>query len=221
MDKALLINRHRMLVGAYDPFSEYQQVEWIQSSGTQYINTGIAVDNNTAVVCEGMFVSFLNQQRLFSTYNGETVMQGTFEMYQNGSGNYAFSQIGGNSWINTGIPVSSYYSTKLKFVWDLFNLKSQIINGATNLYNVTATKFTSFSSNPLLILTRDPNVSPSCPASNTKLYTFKIYKSGNLVRDFIPCYHKTTGVIGLWDKVSKQFFTNSGTGVFTKGSDVN
>lgn len=27
-------------------------------------------------------------------------------------------------------------------------------------------------------------------------------------------------VIGMWDKVNKQFYTNGGTGTFTKGSDV-
>jgi len=27
-------------------------------------------------------------------------------------------------------------------------------------------------------------------------------------------------VIGMWDKVGKQFYTNGGTGTFTKGGDV-
>ena len=41
-----------------------------------------------------------------------------------------------------------------------------------------------------------------------------------LVRDFIPCYRISDGVIGLYDKVSGKFYTNAGTGTFTKGADV-
>ena len=54
-----------------------------------------------------------------------------------------------------------------------------------------------------------------------KLYYGKIYDSTNtLVREFIPCYRKADNVIGLYDKVNDVFYTNAGTGSFTKGNDV-
>lgn len=52
-----------------------------------------------------------------------------------------------------------------------------------------------------------------------KLYTFKLYDGGNLVRDLIPCYRKSDSVIGAYDKISKAFYTSI-YGSFTKGQDI-
>lgn len=54
-----------------------------------------------------------------------------------------------------------------------------------------------------------------------KLYSFKIYDNGTLIRDFIPCYRVADNEVGLYDIVNNQFYTNQGTGSFTKGPDVN
>ena len=49
------------------------------------------------------------------------------------------------------------------------------------------------------------------------LYSCKIYDDGVLVRDFIPCSRKSDGLIGLYDTVTKEFYTNAGTGEFIGG----
>ena len=49
----------------------------------------------------------------------------------------------------------------------------------------------------------------------------EIMNEGKPFRHFIPCYRKSDNVIGLYDLVEGTFYTNSGTGTFTKGSDVN
>lgn len=53
-----------------------------------------------------------------------------------------------------------------------------------------------------------------------KVAYFKILDGTTAVREFIPCYRKADGVIGMWDRVTKAFFVNGGTGTFVKGSDV-
>ena len=53
-----------------------------------------------------------------------------------------------------------------------------------------------------------------------KIYSCKIYKSGVLTRDFVPCKNPS-GSIGLYDLVSAQFYQNSGTGTFIAGAVVN
>ncbi len=52
-----------------------------------------------------------------------------------------------------------------------------------------------------------------------KLYTFKLYDGDNLVRDLIPCYRKSDSVIGVYDKISKAFYTST-HGIFTKGQNI-
>lgn len=53
-----------------------------------------------------------------------------------------------------------------------------------------------------------------------KIYYFKIYDNDVLVRDFIPVLDHN-GSPCMYDKVSKQFFYNSGTGDFIAGPIIN
>lgn len=53
-----------------------------------------------------------------------------------------------------------------------------------------------------------------------KLYYAKIYADDKLVRHMIPCYRKSDGVVGMYDLVEDKFYTNTGLGTFTKGSNV-
>ena len=43
---------------------------------------------------------------------------------------------------------------------------------------------------------------------------------GTPIRSFVPCYRKSDNAIGLYDTVEGAFYTNAGTGAFTKGADV-
>lgn len=54
----------------------------------------------------------------------------------------------------------------------------------------------------------------------TYWYGLKLFKNNEVIQDFIPCYRKSDGVIGMYDVITKQFFTNQGTGIFLKGSNV-
>ena len=40
------------------------------------------------------------------------------------------------------------------------------------------------------------------------------------VFDLIPCYNKTSGEIGAFDVLGRQFYENKGSGTFLKGSDI-
>lgn len=51
-----------------------------------------------------------------------------------------------------------------------------------------------------------------------KLYSARCSKRHEVVRDYIPCYRKSDGVIGLYERCTKQFLT--GEGAFTKGADI-
>ena len=53
-----------------------------------------------------------------------------------------------------------------------------------------------------------------------KLYSFKIYNNGTLVRDFVPCYSVYDGENGLLDIVNSVFYENAGTGEFLRGEEV-
>ena len=52
-----------------------------------------------------------------------------------------------------------------------------------------------------------------------KMYYFKLYNDGILVRDMVPC-KDMKGVVCMYDRVENKFYYNSGSGSFTAGPEV-
>lgn len=50
--------------------------------------------------------------------------------------------------------------------------------------------------------------------TGVKFYKFELWDGGSLIRNLIPCYRKIDNVIGLYDTVSRTFFT-SNAGIMT------
>lgn len=53
-----------------------------------------------------------------------------------------------------------------------------------------------------------------------KIYSVLLERDGSIMADLVSCYRKADGKIGMYDIVSNTFFTNVGTGTFTKGGNV-
>ena len=53
-----------------------------------------------------------------------------------------------------------------------------------------------------------------------RIYRCKIWKSGILVRDLVPCYRKADFEPGMYDLVNGVFYTNSGSGTFFAGTSA-
>lgn len=54
----------------------------------------------------------------------------------------------------------------------------------------------------------------------TRLWYCKLYDANQIILDLVPCYRKSDSEPGMYDLVTKQFFTNAGTGEFLVGPDV-
>lgn len=52
-----------------------------------------------------------------------------------------------------------------------------------------------------------------------KLYAARLSQGHNVVREYIPCYRKSDGVVGLYEKFTQTFLTAT-TGSFAKGEDT-
>lgn len=52
----------------------------------------------------------------------------------------------------------------------------------------------------------------------TRIYGFECKANSEFV--IIPCYNKTSQIIGMFDVANDTFYTNSGSGTFVKGPDV-
>ena len=53
-----------------------------------------------------------------------------------------------------------------------------------------------------------------------RIYKYTHKRGRTLLVEFVPCYRKSDNKPGMYDLVTKQFFTNAGTGDFTLGPNV-
>lgn len=182
----------------------YQQVEYIESSGGQYIDTGVKGNNNTRADISFRTKTVGNSQAVFGYYVGG--YNKTLFLYSSGDKHF---QVGYGAFKN----LSDRWVDNTKYEISLSNGKI-IINGT----ETTITKASDFTTDENLLLFK---ISGSTGGGMPiQLYNFKIYNGDTLVRNFIPCYKISNNEIGLYDIVNNVFYTNAGTGTFTKGADA-
>ena len=180
-------------------------VEYIQSNGTQFIDTLFKPNNNTRVVMD---------------MQGATTTSGVYMHYGavSGSLNFMAGKASSSSW-----DLYAYYNTaeqKLatKTVSD-FAVRN-VFDQNKNEITVSGVSYTfaaaSFSLSHTMYLFGVNSNGGASFLSPIKLYSCQIYDNGTLVRDFWPCYDPD-GVACLYDKVEKKYYYNAGTGAFTAG----
>lgn len=186
--------------------STYQQVEYIESTGSAYIDTGIIPNTNTKIDISFELITKGNYGIIFG---GEDAYNSNgFHLY-NTSGNFDISF--GARYSASTIPFE--LNTKYKFVMDKtgFTLNSTSGTFETNTISTTYSIY-------LFAVHRATNVTETNALK--RIYYCKLYNNGTLVRDMIPCYRVSDNVIGMYDLVSNTFFTNAGSGAFTKGNNA-
>jgi len=187
--------------------SLYQQVEYIESTGTQYIDTGVQAYIDTAV--EFKITRLSEQVTQYPQLFGA-------QQYDNGENRFGISReflarTGSVSFGPTSITYDEPHEGRLEF-------DKYILDGIT--YTASST-WVNPGINMYLFNTNDATIPGRMnTASVARFYYFKIYDGDTLVRDFIPCYKKEDNVAGLYDLVNDVFYTNAGTGEFTVGANV-
>jgi len=193
---------------AYRLPDTYQEVTYIESSGTQYINTGYYAKGTSQFKLK--VYNKTSSGVLFGAYNTD---------WTTGCGYYHSNSSTGHDWIhyynNTG--TDEYGSTNS--IQEIYYNKGTIYVNGTLTHSENAKSFTI--NYPTYIFTGNWTGSRIEQPVDSKLYYFKILENGTLIRDFVPCYRKSDSVIGLYDLVNDTFYTNAGTGTFTKGEDHN
>lgn len=176
----------------------YTELAYIQSSGTQFIDTGIKAKNNTKVIAECNI-----------TYGtGWVMILGSYD-----TGSYF-------SWWANAAKIYAYYGSQNKSGNGATGKQTMIANGSKWSDSANSFVFSdaSFTAPSTMYLFSVHNGGNSYANASMKLYSCQIYDNDTLVRDFVPCIN-ASGEVGLYDLVSQQFYGNAGTGTFT-GSEV-
>lgn len=189
----------------------YTQLEYIQSSGTQYINSGYAPSQNTRVVAD---VQLMEQTTATVAFFGvrDTAAANSPNKF------IAWSMTTGQSIRSDYFGTSSNPTSSISVVGKRITIdKNRNICsfGETVLTNTVATG--QCKNNMFLFAENDEGKANYF--GSIKLYSCQVYDNDNLIRDFTPCIN-SDGAVGLYDMVGAQFYGNAGSGTFTAGPDV-
>lgn len=188
----------------------YSQIEYLESSGTQYINTQIKPNQNIRVICDF---------QLFNTNVGQSVF-GAWEFDSNYNVCNAYLLQGQTNnfftaWYGNGSAAD--FSTEIKFN---SRLVCDMNKNITTIGKYTATNTSnSFSSGYNMYLFGSNFMGSFYEGISAKIWSMSIYDNDNLVRDYVPCINPS-GAIGMYDMVSGSFFANAGSGVFVAGPSL-
>lgn len=179
----------------------YTQLMYLESSGTQYINTGFTPNQDARIQLDCERTAANATDHFFGVRTGNSASS-AFAFYIYNSGwRWAYNNATASG---TGPDIGRYFIDANKNV--------TTINGDTTLTGTYAS-FTAAAAAPLFAMLSAPS---GFSYGSFRLYTCRIYNNGLMVRNFIPC-RNASGTIGLYDLVDGQFYTNAGTGTFTAG----
>ena len=183
----------------------YQQVEYIQATGSQYISGVYSCGVNTKIEMDFQLDAATPAAGIFGGYWGNAWLlqiNGNFTMCGPGSGIY----------VGTGVAGDTYHSVHTSTWSVMTNLTKGVasrgeygtlVDATIGLWGVSSYR------------------------AKYKMYGMSIYEQGEhadeLKRLFVPCYTNDNGtkVAGLYDVVNAKFYTNAGTGGdFVLGPDV-
>jgi len=184
--------------------SAYQEVEYIQSSWTQWIDTWVTPTQNTKSQ-----IKFMNLEAtwdvIYWIYTGND--SSDYRLFNANSTMYFDFSSSRINW--STIAINTVYELELwnyyvKNVWESSNI-------------ISWTSISSYTWWRTITLNNYYN----SRYSKNRWYYVKIWNWATQVRDFVPCYRKSDSVIWLYDLVNNQFYTNSWSWTFTKWPDVN
>ena len=192
------VNGTQKLVTNIRKPKKWRRFEYLESTGTQWIDTNFTLNAETKIMLDFQYVT----NRTSSRICGGTITN--CELWWSTDNKFHFYANTGSN-INTSITANFNRHT---FIYDNPNLKAYIDN--------TAFTFNTRVTNPGFTLFKANNGSYNKAAA--KIYECVIYINSNEVMHLIPCQYN--GQYGMWDLVENKFYGNKGTGTFTVGPEI-
>lgn len=190
----------------------YTQLQYIESHGTEYIDTGFKPNQNTRLVLDvgkptPGYDTADDSQSLFGARTAPNVDAYNFFMRSDSTGNPSLDDYG-----------TTRQNTETQFTYD-----RATIDKNKNVTSINSTTYThteqTFSCLYTLYIFACNSSDVAGFMCTVRFYSMRIYSSsedGNdlLIRNFIPVKNPD-GEYGLYDLVDGKFYSNSGTGAFT------
>ena len=216
-----LLNRRRTLIAntlsKIDQFP-YVFVEYLEGTGTQYIDTGFIPKNKPKTDVEYQFVdtSVSTTQCVFGVNNSSSSYSRYMWSY-NGS---SISGLGNTYSIanpKLGLDISRHVA-----VVDAVT-PQMLLDGASLPLNVvegSKPEYRDDNTNSVFLFARNATSNRPSAYFKGRIFSCKQWQNGVLLQDLRPCYRRSDNVPGMYDILNDVFYTNAGTGEFILGPNV-
>lgn len=199
------LDNYQINIYKQEPIGTYTRLEYIESTGTQYIDTGFKPNQNTRI--ETKIVCPVNGTNnwVFGARKSTTANKFCFVANANG---YYQSQFGSENY-----NLSTSYNRTGAFIID--KNKTKVIFDGSEIKTHTSSTFTA----PVNLVLFGSNTNGTIAYGSIKMYYCKIYDNETLIRDYIPAL-RSDGVAGFYDVVNNTFTASSGSNNFIAGNVV-
>ncbi len=187
----------------------YTELEYIESTGTQWIDTGI-----TPSEVDNIYIRFKNTTTNAGYLIGATNSTGRYNYVgiHNAFQGYGENWGGGSDYKAFNIPADT--TTVHTIEIDLRNTPQFYFD---SVLKATQSPYETINSTNNLII--NANVLGTQNRCSAQYYEVKLSNNGTLIRNLVPALNPD-GKIGMYDLVGGRFYENAGTGTFIGGQPV-
>lgn len=181
--------------GEPSPLDDYTILEAIYGNGKQYAIIDYYANQNTKVEMKFAYKNNAsNPANLFTSRSSSTSGMFSFLPYEGGSKKTR----------------SAFGTKNIDFTLTSINTVHTVVKDGIYTYvdgelKATHTAATFTSTNPMYVLFQPSSTATPLEAT---IYYMKIWDNGTLVHDLIPVKEKSTGIVGLFDKITNEFITS-------------
>lgn len=224
-----LLTRRRALLSAKGkvlPYA-YQQVEYLECSGTQWIDTGFYLSSEDDIELKVSSENFSTNGKSATIFSSNNTSIDPL---------WHFSCNFGSTVADRTLYAWKYYATTYTYVNRIYGFVDGIkktIKTVGNKWYVDGQDVENNGKNPwtsgkvspmplILFAAWSSAESIMKPHQSTplRMHYFKVINGNETIAEFIPCYRKAEGKTGMYDIVNNKFCPNSGTGEFILGGEV-
>ena len=193
----------------------YTELEYIESSGTQWIDTGLRMPY-FRIKATAEVVSFTNDWQLWFGYSYDDAR--------------AYLGLSNTNKFCIGYPISNGYVNNIKDASVGVDYEIDVSIGqasATYIVNGDTLKTVSYTASvgdrPIALFADANSGTPTASEFNNIRFkgSTQIYdQSDVLVGHFIPCKRNSDSAVGMYNLISGAFLPNAGTGEFVAGPEI-